>query len=62
MSNTGTDITRIERIKIKGRCEKHLPFAVYMNFVKKGVEMMWDWSFFTIFEPNMSAVRIRCWI
>ena len=32
---------KIERIKIKGRCEKHLPFAVYMNFVKKGVEMMW---------------------
>ena len=35
------NVSRINRIEAKGRCEKHLPFAVYMNFVKKGVEMMW---------------------
>ena len=41
VSSKRTLISQIERIETKGRCESICPFAVYMNFVKKGVEMMW---------------------
>ena len=65
VSPTNTNLTNLTN-RGKGQMWKHLPFAVYMIFVKKGVEIMWVWRLFCIFatetmssEMDVSIVKLQ---